>query len=174
PFNDAAGVWHNSFFLATILRPQETEKLDASSFFNTGSVSHELKYGVGYRTADQTTLSRTQGDGYEIELGGGTSFWALSRDSIIGVEAEYTSAYFQDTISVGNLTANFGLRYDKQGGKNTAKSVKANPLVGDLLPAINYGGQDAGFEWETIVPRLGITYALGADHKTLLRASYSQ
>src|SRR6185295_8818989 len=139
-----------------------------------GSVSHELKYGVGYRTADQTTLSRTQGDGYEIELGGGTSFWALSRDSIIGVEADYTSAYFQDTISVGNLTANFGLRYDKQGGKNTAKSVKANPLFPDLLPAINYAGQEAGFEWETIVPRLGITYALGAEHKTLLRASYSQ
>ncbi|MEP7012615.1 MAG: TonB-dependent receptor [Acidobacteriota bacterium] len=182
PFLDAAGVWHNSFFLAQIARPQENEKLDASSFFNTGSVSHELKYGVGYRTADQTTLSRTQGDGYEIDANGGPdpntaaddSFWAISRDSIIGVEAEYTSAYFQDTISIGNLTANFGLRYDKQGGKNTAKNVKASPLYPDLLPAINYAGQGAGFEWETVVPRLGITYALGADHKTLLRASYSQ
>ncbi len=181
PFNDAAGVWHNSFFLAEIARPQENEKLDASSFFNTGSVSHELKYGVGYRSADQTTLSRTQGDGYEVDNGGGPtasplddSIWALSRDSIIGVQAEYTSAYFQDTISVGNLTANFGLRYDKQGGKNTAKNVKANPLYPDLLPAINYAGGSAGFEWSTVTPRVGLTYALGADHKTLLRASYSR
>ncbi len=174
PFNDASGVWHNSFFLAQIERPQENLKLDASSFFNSGNLSHELKYGVGYRTADQTTLSRTQGDGYEAELGGGSSLWALSRDSIIGVEAEYTSAYIQDTISVGNLTANVGLRYDKQGGKNTGKSVNANPLFPELLPAINYAGQDSGFEWETIVPRLGLTYALGAEHKTLLRASYSR
>ncbi len=174
PFQDVSNVVHNSFFLIQIERPQEQWKLDASSFFNTGSLSHELKYGVGYRTADQTTLSRTSGDGFEFETGGGDSIWALSRDSLIGVQAEYTSAYFQDTLSVGNLTANFGLRYDQQGGKNTAKSVKANPLVPDLLPAINYPGQDAGFEWESLVPRLGLTYALGTERKTLLRASYSQ
>ena len=30
------------------------------------------------------------------------------------------------------------------------------------------------FEWDTIVPRLGLTYALGGERKTLLRASYSR
>ncbi len=34
------------------------------------------------------------------------------------IQTEYTSVYAQDTLTVGNLTANVGLRYDKQGGKN--------------------------------------------------------
>ncbi len=33
---------------------------------------------------------------------------------------------------------------------------------------------DAGFDWTSISPRLGLTYALGAERKTLLRASYSR
>ncbi|HXU46507.1 MAG TPA: TonB-dependent receptor [Thermoanaerobaculia bacterium] len=180
PYLDPNGVWHNSFFLIQNERPQEQLKLDASSFFNTGSVSHELKYGASYRTADQTTLSRTQGGGYEIDCGGvcgpngETSLYGLSRDEFIGVKAKYTSIFAQDTLSIGNLTANIGLRYDKQNGSNSAESVAANALVPDLLPAINYPGQSAGFSWSRIVPRLGLTYALGADRKTLLRASYSQ
>jgi Carboxypeptidase regulatory-like domain/TonB-dependent Receptor Plug Domain len=174
PFLDINGIWRNSFFLIQIERPQEQFKADASSFFNTGTLSHELKYGASFRTAEQTTLSRTQGGGYEIQLSPTTSFYGVARDQFVGVEAEYTSIYLQDTFSVGNLTANLGVRYDKQGGDNVAKTVGANRLFPDLLPAINYAGQPGGFEWETIVPRLGLTYALGAERKTLLRLSYSQ
>jgi hypothetical protein len=76
-------------------------------------------------------------------------------------------------MTFGNLTANLGLRYDKQGGENQAASAAANPFRPDLLPAVNYPGQDLGFEWETISPRLGLTYAMGQDRNTLLRASYS-
>ena len=174
PFLDAAGIWHNSFFLVQIERPQEQYKLDASSFFNTGSLSHELKYGASYRTVDQTTLSRTQGDGYEIELGGGASLFAYARNGFIDVAAEYTSAFIQDTFSIGNLTANVGVRYDKQGGDNRGVVLPGNPIDTVNLPTATYAGGPAGFEWETIVPRLGLTYALGAERKTLLRASYSQ
>lgn len=174
PYLDPSGIWHNSFFLVQIERPQEQYKADASSFFNTGSLSHELKYGASFRTVDQTTLSRTQGNGYEVDLGGGTSFWAYSRDGIIDVKADYTSAFIQDTFSIGNLTANVGVRYDKQGGDNRAVTLAGNPVDQVRLPTTTYGGGPAGFEWESIVPRLGLTYALGTEHKTLLRASYSQ
>lgn len=167
-------TWANSFFLIQIERPQEQYKADASSFFNTGSLSHELKYGASYRTVDQTTLSRTQGDGYEVDLGGGTSLWAYSRNGFIDVKADYTSAFLQDTFTVGNLTANVGVRYDKQGGDNRGVTIAGNPVTTAILPTVNYAGGPAGFEWETIVPRLGLTYAVGAERKTLLRASYSQ
>jgi hypothetical protein len=52
--------------------------------------------------------------------------------------------------------------------------VDAHPVLPDLLPALSFAGNDAGFEWETILPRLGVTYALGAERRTLLRASYSR
>jgi len=46
---------------------------------------------------------------------------------------------------MGNLTANVGVRYDRQGGKSLASTANANPVFPDLLPAAHYAGQDAGF-----------------------------
>ncbi len=179
PFQDSTATWHNSFFLIEIERPQDQMKLDSSTFFNTGTVSHELKFGAGHRTADQSTLSRTQGGYYSQDLslfGGqqGAYVVNVARDSDFTVKAKYDSAYVQDTLSIGSLTANVGLRYDKQGGSNAARNVAANRFRPDILPAVRYPGGPAGFEWKTIAPRLGLTYALGTDRKTLLRASFSQ
>ena len=38
----------------------------------------------------------------------------------------------QDTLVRNRLTANVGLRYDRQSGRNLASSVGANPLFPDL------------------------------------------
>jgi hypothetical protein len=176
-FLDFAGVWHNTFVLYQTERPQEQYKADASSFFNTGSLSHELKFGAGYRKAEVASLSRWGGAGYFISsdyLGGAAGYLYAARDAFPAATNEYTSVYLQDTLSIGNLTANVGLRYDLQEGVNEARTVQASPIFPDFLPSVTYGGGDAGFEWESIVPRLGLTYALGAERKTLLRASYSQ
>ena len=169
-FQDTGLTWHNGFRETLIERPQEQIKADASSFFNTGRLSHELKFGAGYRTAEQSSRSRWPGGG--VECCGGLLL--LSREANLQVEAEYTNGYVQDTVAVGNLTANFGLRWDRQGGRNLPSSVRANPVFPELLPAVDYAGGDAGFEWDTINPRLGLTYALGAERQTLLRASYSR
>ena len=98
----------------------------------------------------------------------------LARDLNQKVEAKYDNVFAQDTMAAGNLTVTAGLRYDKQGGSNAPKTVAANSFRPDLLPAVNYSGGASGFEWKSITPRLGLTYALGAERKTLLRASYSQ
>ncbi|HXO40337.1 MAG TPA: hypothetical protein VN999_02740, partial [Thermoanaerobaculia bacterium] len=42
------------------------------------------------------------------------------------------------------------------------------------LPAVSFAGGPSGFAWNTWSPRLGLTYALGKDRSTLLRASYSR
>ncbi len=124
------------------------------------------------------TLSRWPGFGIEfnfyIPSGATYNLIGLHRDAFPAIKQDYTSVYVQDTMTVGNLTANVGLRYDVQGGENLSRTVLANPLFPQLLPAVSYAGGDIGFEWETITPRLGLTYALGAERKTLLRASYSR
>ncbi|HEX2222921.1 MAG TPA: TonB-dependent receptor [Thermoanaerobaculia bacterium] len=177
PWRDNSRVWQNSYLLYQTPRPQEQYRADAASFFNTGNLSHELKYGAGFREAEVESRSRWAGAGFMLALGASapnTQYILLAREALPASVTEYTSAYIQDTLSVGNLTVNAGLRYDQQGGENLARTVAANPLFPDLLPAVTYNGGDAGFEWETIVPRLGLTYALGAERKTLLRASYSR
>jgi hypothetical protein len=174
------GIWHNSFQLYQTERPQDQYKLDASNFFNTGSLSHELKFGAGYRNAEVSSLSRWGGQGYVLNgpaffgLPSGINVLAAQRDSGLKVEQEYTSVYAQDTLTVGNLTVNLGLRWDKQEATNLAASSPANPTFGTFLPSVSQGSFDAGFDWTAISPRLGLTYALGAERKTLLRASYSR
>ncbi|HET9226906.1 MAG TPA: TonB-dependent receptor [Thermoanaerobaculia bacterium] len=169
PFLDPNGIWRNSFLHVQVERPQEQARLDAASFFSTGNLSHELKYGAGYRVVEQTTLNRWPGGG--IDVGG---LLLLSRDGKANVEADYTNLFVQDTVTLGNLTANVGLRWDRQGGEILDTQVAANPVFPDLLPSTSFAGRESGFEWSTISPRLGLTYALGEQRRTLLRASYSR
>jgi hypothetical protein len=169
PFLDDDNVWHNSFFLIQSERPQQQAKADAASFFATGNLNHELKYGAGYRIAEQTSRSRTPGGGWETR---GTLL--LARDGLVDLEADYTQLYVQDTVALGNLTANLGLRYDRQTGKINDITVRANPIAPQLLPEARFAGRDAGFTWKTLAPRLGLTWALGEKRDTLLRASYSR
>jgi hypothetical protein len=178
PYLDQNGIWHHSFALYQTERPQDQYKLDASNFFNTGNLSHELKFGAGYRKAEVTSLSTWPGIGViqnGVLLGTpGGNLVAFSRPALPSVKQEYTSAYLQDTLSVGNLTANIGVRYDKQTADNLAVSIPGNPIVPSILPAVSYAGSEGTPEWTDITPRLGVTYALGAERKTLLRASYSR
>jgi hypothetical protein len=178
PYWDENQVWHNTFLLNTTERPQKQYKADASNFFNTGSLSHELKFGAGYRQADVTSLSRWGGVGLIYNgpayFGTDLNVIALARDAGAAVRNKYESAYAQDTLTVGNLTANIGVRYDKQTGDNLSRSLPANRLLPNVLPAVSVNESDIGFDWTDVTPRLGLTYALGAERKTLLRASYSR
>jgi hypothetical protein len=175
---DENSVWHNTFLLNQTERPQEQYKADASNFFNTGSLSHELKFGAGYREAEVVSLTRWGGLGVIYNgpqfFGTDSNVVGVARDGNPDVVTEYTNAYVQDTLTVGNLTANLGLRYDKQGGENVGVTLKASPHLPNALPQVTSPGGDIGFEWADVTPRLGLTYALGAERKTLLRASYSR
>jgi hypothetical protein len=114
------------------------------------------------------------GNEYDQGPAGGLGVMYASREGLAHSEQTYTSVYGQDTLSTGNLTINLGLRYDLQESENIGETLQANPFFPTTLPTVRYDGGEAGFEWETIVPRVGLTYSLGAERKTLLRASYSR
>src|SRR5260370_18899811 len=42
------------------------------------------------------------------------------------------------------------------------------------LPSLSYGGDPNTLKWNTVTPRIGAAYALGADKRTLIRASYNR
>ncbi|MDX1630423.1 MAG: TonB-dependent receptor [Thermoanaerobaculia bacterium] len=191
PYLDEGGVWQNGYIGGVSDRNTDTYQVDGSYFFNTGDLNHELKMGAHYRTFDVESAFGWAGGrglvsltcesigtcGLSDALGGfiaGDELLGAWGTSVSPVEQTYTALWVQDTLTFGSLTINGGLRYDLQDGEIVSGTRFANPVFPDVLPRLDFQGLDPEFEWETISPRLGVTYALGAERKTLLRASYSR
>jgi hypothetical protein len=201
PFRDLGNVWHGTRSFYITERPQKQYRLDGSKFFDIGTMNHELKFGFGYRDTPTTSIS-----GYPSPIQGfvrarNNSFCAagagcvsvfLDRETNLAYGQKYRDIYAGDTILIGNLTLQAGLRWDNQTTQNLASTAGANPFLASLatplvlpgpctggtctvsLPAQTYGGDPRDLKWRTVEPRLGLTYSLGGDKKTLLRASYNR
>jgi len=177
-------------------RPTTEWKLEGSYFFNTGTLSHEIKFGGRLREAEMTDFTFYPGrniDHTHGQVAGVQNPYLLAslglppsryqdahmvyayRQGPVPVISNYDSAWIQDTMTTGQWTFNVGLRYDLQDGKNEAGTVDANIGFPEVLPPLVFPGNDAdGVSWKSLSPRLGVTYALGEERKTLVRASLSQ
>jgi hypothetical protein len=51
--------------------------------------------------------------------------------------------------------------------------VPAHPFAPQALPAIDFGGVDPNVTWNTISPRLGLTYDVAGNGRSVFQASYS-
>jgi carboxypeptidase family protein len=174
-WNDPSGVWHRNFVAYQSIRPQSQARLDGSKFFDIGTMNHELKFGLGYRHAPVTSISAWAGNQLVFmfdNTNGGVSL-TRSPETNFTYKVAYQDAYIGDTILLGNLTVQAAARYDKQTGNVLPGSLGANPIVPEFLPAISWGNIK-GPSWNNISPRVGLTYALGAQKRTLLRASYNR
>jgi hypothetical protein len=171
--------WHGSYRLSEQALEQNNLRADMSTFFRTGSGSHELKIGGGYRDQDTEWWVTWPGQGYWTEYyrTRSGSLWqlvALTRDAHPIYTGKYLDLYAGDTFTLGNLTLNGGLRWDKQQAYNEASDVPANPLVPDLLVATSYAGDEQKLTWKSITPRLSATYAFGESKQTVVRAAYNR
>ena len=177
-------------------QPQEELKLDASFFLSTGALGHEIKLGGRLRQTQNRSNFSVPGRGlfhYAGNLVGVQDPRLLEdlelpperfmdahvvyayRAGVAPTEINYTSLWVQDIMTWSRWTVNAGFRYDHQDGENLPALIDANPGFPELMPPINFPGNDAGgFSWRTIAPRIGVTYALGEERKTLLRGSLSQ
>jgi Carboxypeptidase regulatory-like domain len=182
-YQDPNLVYHRSFSDSVFYRPQHQVSANSSLFFNTGAMGHEIKAGFGYRNAPISSSTFWPGNGIlgkeklVVRTGicpTGCAVADIFRPAIVSNEYKYYDGFIGDTMTVGNLTINAGLRYDYQYGNNTASGITANPAFPNLVPALNYNGSPVEFKWKTLQPRVGVNYALGAQKNTLLRASYSR
>ena len=95
-------------------------------------------------------------------------------------DADYTytmyqrDAFIQDSIKKGRATINLGLRFDHQHDIATPGTVPANRILPAQLPAINFPGADAHVRYNNWSPRIGFTYDLTGDGKTILKAGASR
>ena len=170
-FYNSDAVWTQNFLSGYASAPNDELKIDGSYFFNTGNASHELKVGGRYRNYESfSDFAWGPENVFDV-------FWGVSIAQR-GVEGPTTMEYFslwaQDTITVGKATINVGLRFDDQEGTNEAVSVPAQPFFPTTMPAVSIDQAYSDFSWDSILPRIGVTYAFGQDRDTLLRASFSQ
>lgn len=151
---DAAGIAHGTWFgLAEDGRTRLGE-LTGSYFFDAGWLAHELKAGLSWREQDSRTLLTAPG---RIEVAeetlepGNARVVEVWRGGEVRTKTETASAWVQDIATLGNATFTLGIRFDEQ----------------DL-------GIPGGPKPQILSPRLGMSYALGPERKTLLKASLSR
>ena len=181
-YQDAGLIWHRSYQVYTTDRPVHQAGATTSYFFNTGSLGHELKLGFGWRNFAVKSSTAWPGNetvGYEQvrfpnDPGGFVAQADVTRAAATSYAYTYYNGFLSDTITASALTVNIGLRYDRQNGENRPSNVAANPTFPELVPSLNFQGIPSEFTWKDFQPRLGLTYALGAERKTLLRASYAR
>ena len=171
---DEVDGWHRSYAYFEQNTPQKNAQIDGSAYVPTGKINHELKFGFGYRDTPVDSITAWPGNGNFGNFYDGYALAAFTRPAVPNFGSHYIDGYIGDTVAFGNLTLTGGLRYDLQKARNFASEVPANPIVPNLLPAVKYAGDDRTLEWKGISPRLGATWALGQDKKTLIRAHYSR
>lgn len=169
PYVDDSGVWHNSYVYYATTRPQQTANADANYFRG----KHEVKFGYAYRKFPVDSVSQWPGsriltfwDGYP------NLFVQVSRDVKAKTEGKYQDFYLSDTISMDRLTLNLGARWDYQTSSLLDNAVTGVPGF-PLLPSISAKGVPNASKYNTLTPRLGLTYALDEGRKTIARASYA-
>jgi hypothetical protein len=164
--------WHGNYKYFITSNPQHQVNGTVTKFFNTGNVSHELKFGFGYR--HQFNDSASAWPDSQV-IGSSSTYAIVTRGVDTKYEQDWVYGFLGDTLTAGNLTVSAGVRYDYQRGKNLPSYGIGNQMFPDILPNATWPG-DSGYpfvfkNWE---PRISATYAIGKDKKTLARASYSR
>jgi hypothetical protein len=166
--------WHRTYSYYEQEAPQKNARLDGSAFVTGMGTSHELKFGFGYRDTPVQSATIWPGNGNFGNFYDGYALAALTRPAVPNFGSRYLDFYVGDTVTFSNLTLTGGFRYDIQRAKNFGSSVPANPVVPDLLPAASYAGDERALEWKGLSPRIGATWAIGPEKRTLIRGSYNR
>jgi hypothetical protein len=155
-------------------RPQKELRVDGNYFLSSMlGGDHATKFGVGYRDTP-FGFSSVRGGGATARFSNGTPIEAtLYRNSNTETALKQLSAYVQDAYTSGRLTVNAGVRFDYQDDEALASTVPANVMIPELLPAVNFAGADAPMSFYDWSPRLGVTYDLSNDGKTVIKGNYA-
>ena len=168
------GLWGRSYNASIFLRP--TNSLDVvSTYFMpaTAGGDHSFKFGYRWRSAHSTSINHRGGFIEARFTSGAANAADIYRDGYSESHLDTHAFYAQDTFTRNRLTINLGFRFDRQDDYQAPGQVPANPFFPQLMPAIDFPGVDAGITWNDFSPRLGATYDLMGDGKTVISSSYA-
>jgi len=168
-YKDDAGVWHNTYYYYTTVRPQYYAGGDASYFAG----KHEVKFGFAWRKTPVQSISEVTGSRiFDIHTGYPNMVAYAQRDNNSNTEGKYVNAFVTDTISMDRLTVTAGVRFDHQTSSYLETFSHGVPGI-SLLPDITAPAVKNPYDFNVLSPRVGATYALDSGRKTIARASYA-
>jgi len=139
---------------------------DAQSY----SLSHRGGFATVRFPTDVSNNCALQATGCQVDL---------VRDGLTLYDLANVSAYVQDTFTHNRLTLQLGVRYDRNHDSALEASIDANPLgmgrgTTQWLPALNFPGADPNVIFNDFSPRVGFTYDVQGNGKTLAKANYAR
>jgi hypothetical protein len=168
------GLWGRSYNASIFLRP--TNSLDVvSTYFlpATAGGDHSFKFGYRWRSAHSTSINHRGGFIEARFTNGAANAADIYRDGYSESHLDTHAFYAQDTFTRNRLTINLGFRVDRQDDEASPGDVPANPFFPTLMPALDFPGVDAGVVWTDFSPRIGATYDLMGDGRTVISSSYA-
>jgi hypothetical protein len=173
------------------IRPTNSVTVNAN-YFAPGIMGgdHSFRFGGYWRDNDGYNSTHTPGNAVArfptdisnncaaLAAANPTNFAAwcqtnITRDGQTEYRLDNIALYGQDTITAGKFTAQLGLRFDRNHDQALASSVAANPLEPAILPAVTFAGTDPGIVFNNFSPRLGFTYNLEGNGKTVVHGNYA-
>ena len=168
------GQTYGSYFGFYYLRPQHTINIDNDYFFSGLGGDHNLKVGFGWRQVDSGFNGVPPGNMiFAFDDPGPFTYAVLYREANSLDRNRYANFYVGDTMTRDRLTLDVGARFDRQWGKSLPTQTRGNAAYPNLVPGLDFAGYDLPFTWNNISPRLGMTFALDAERRSILRASFS-
>lgn len=169
------GQWWDSYFSFGSDRPSYTGVIDGNIFVeNLLGADHEFFFGVETRITPTADHGDCGGDVFRYFRNGEPYSARVYR----GYRRDYNgirySGYISDTISIGRITLELGLRYDWEESYLKETKVNASRIAPELLPALTVGEIDPDLIWANFSPRVGFTYNLTGDGKTIIRANFAR
>ncbi|HKT78740.1 MAG TPA: TonB-dependent receptor [Vicinamibacterales bacterium] len=161
------------------VRPQHFLSADMNEFVHAFGLSHDVKYGVGFRHVTNLAQVEWPGNGIlAIEQAGATQASGPRAQVFREVNGGNTVNYFDffvgDTVSFNRATVDAALRFDRQWGNALASSAEGSKAYPNLVPAVEFPGYDSLFTWNNFSPRVGLSYAIDPTGKTVARVSFSR
>jgi len=156
------------------VRPQTVVNVNAQSFLTRWGGSHDIKYGLGWRTTEAVSGTLWPGNGILANERAGNLQAQVFRQGLGGNKANYLNLYVGDTIALNRVTIDLGVRFDRQDGEALPSEIAANPAFPNAVPGVSFAGYKTPFTWNNFSPRAGVTFALDEARKTVARASFSR
>ena len=172
-YRDAQRVRHSSYVLYETKRPDYSFLADGNWFRG----QHEISFGGSWRHTKDDERQDWPGSGADnlhatdFATSRRIQAW-LYRPFFASSVAVNQSFYVGDTIRNGRLTAQLSLRFDRAYASMNESTQAAIPGFPTLLPSITAPAVDKMIDISLFSPRLGVSYALDDNGRTLVRASY--